>query len=86
VPPSGDKVIGPFYWYHWQKLKERLPRDPAMRADFAHWVVREITSPTESAARVQITMRTTDIPPPGQDSSGIMREEVLYEENLAGGP
>jgi hypothetical protein len=82
--PSGDKVIGPFSWYHWQKLKEGLPRDPGMRADFAHWVVRTVTNPAENPARVQIIFRTVDITPPGQDTPANLHEEVLYNEFLSG--
>jgi hypothetical protein len=84
--PGGDKVIGPFSWYHWQKLKENVFRDATMRADFAHWVVREITDPAESPARVQIIERLQDIPPPGQPSNGVMHKEVLYDEILVARP
>jgi hypothetical protein len=82
VTPSGDKVIGPFSWYHWQKLKESLPRDVSMRADFAHWVVRNVTDPAENPTRVQIIFRTVDISPPGQSTPSNLHEEVLYNELL----
>jgi hypothetical protein len=84
--PSGDKVIGPFSWYHWQKLKESLPRDVSMRADFAHWVVRNVTTPSEHPAKVQIVFRTVDISPPGQNLPSNPHEEVLYDESLAATP
>jgi len=86
TPPSGDKVIGPFSWYHWQKLKENLPRDVTTRKDLARWVVRELTSPDEKPARVQIIFQTSDIAPPGQQVAPSMREETLYDESLAGRP
>lgn len=84
--PSGDKVIGPFSWYHWQKLKESLLRDVSMRADFAHWVVRQLTSPAEHPTRVRIIERLQDIPPPGQPASGVLYQEILYDEELVGQP
>jgi hypothetical protein len=86
VNSSGDKVIGPFAWYHWQKLKENLPRDPTSRADFAHWVVRELTSPSEKPIRVQMIMRTKQLPPPGKDSPNNVGVETLYDESLTGRP
>ncbi len=86
VNPSGDKVIGPFTWYHWQKLKENLPRDKTMRADLAHWVVRELTDPSETPVRVQIIMRTRQLPPPGANSPRSVGVETLYDEDLTGRP
>jgi hypothetical protein len=86
VNPSGDKVIGPFTWYHWQKLKENLPRDKMMRADLAHWAVRELTDPSETPVRVQIIMRTRQLPPPGAGSPRSVGVETLYDEYLTGRP
>ena len=85
--PGGDKVIGPFVWYHWQKLKENLPRDPSSRADVAHWVVRQLTDPSEKPTRVQIAFRTVDISPPGQDGGPqTAHVEILYDESLSSRP
>ena len=86
VNPSGDKVIGSFAWYHWQKLKECLPREPKIRAGVAHWVVRELTAPSEKPVRVQIIMRTELLPPPGADGPRTTAVETLYDENLEGRP
>jgi hypothetical protein len=86
IPPSGDKVIGPFAWYHWQKLKENLPRDPTMRADAAHWAVRKLTDPSEEPVRVQIIMRTQHLPTPGANSPRTVGVETLYDEYLVGRP
>lgn len=86
VNPSGDKLIGPFTWYHWQKLKENIPRDPSMRADLAHWVVRQLTQPSETPVRVQIIMRTQQLLPPGADNEGIVGVETLYDEYLTDRP
>ncbi|WNG92678.1 hypothetical protein [Mycobacterium sp. ITM-2016-00318] len=86
VNPSGDKLIGPFAWYHWQKLKENIPRDPAMQPDLAHWVVRELTDPSETPVRVQIIMRTEQLPPPGVRHERIVGAETLYDEHLIGRP
>jgi hypothetical protein len=86
VNPSGDKVIGPFAWYHWQKLKENVPRDPTMRADLARWVVRELTDPSEKPVRVQIIMRTEQLPPPGAQGHGAVGMQRLYDEVLTGRP
>src|ERR1700761_2633243 len=50
TPPRGDRLLGAFAWYHWQKLKENLVREPAIRADVAHWVIRQVTGHSEHAA------------------------------------
>ena len=84
--PRGDPVIGPFTWYRWQKLKENLVRQPAIRADVAHWVVRELTRPGEVVQRVQMILRTEDLMPPGHDAPGAIGTETLYDEHLAGRP
>jgi hypothetical protein len=86
VNPDGDKVIGHFAWYHWQKLKENLPREPAIRAEVAHWSVRELTDPTEKPVRVQIIMRTEELIAPGQEGPPVTAVETLYDESLTERP
>jgi hypothetical protein len=84
--PRGDRVVGAFAWYRWQKLKENLVREPAIRAGVAHWVVHRLTGPSEHAARVQMILRTELLPPPGTGGPPTVGQEVLYDENLSGGP
>ena len=80
----GDLVIGPFSWYRWQKLKEQLVREPAIRAEFARWVVRELAPPPAQPERVEMTLRSTDMPPPGENSAPATTLETLYSEDLTG--
>jgi hypothetical protein len=82
--PNGDRVVGPFIWYHWQKLKENLVRTPGIRAGLAHWVIRQVTGRSERAARVRMTLRTESLSAPGTDSPGAAGEETLYDEILTG--
>ena len=83
--PRGDRVIGAFAWYHWQKVKENVVHDPASRGGVAHWIVHRLTGPDERAVRVQMILRTESIPAPGTDGSSILGEEILYDQNLTGG-
>jgi hypothetical protein len=83
--PRGDRVVGAFAWYHWQKLKENLVRVPAIRVGMAHWVVHRVTGRSERAARVQMILRTELLPAPGTDSPRAVGEEILYDEILTGG-
>ena len=83
--PDGDRVVGPFVWYHWQKLKENLVRTPEIRAGLAHWVIRRVTGSSERASRVRMTLRSESLSAPGTDSPGESGEEILYDENLTGG-
>lgn len=80
----GDRLVGPFTWYHWQKLKEQTVREPNTRAGIAHWVVRELTTPAERPVRVQMILRNEVLPPPGQDGPKTARAETLYDEHLSG--
>jgi hypothetical protein len=82
----GDRVIGPFAWYRWQKMKEQAIREPQGRAGIAHWVVRELTTPAERPVRVQIRFRNELLPPPGADGPKTVTVETLYDEVLNGRP
>jgi hypothetical protein len=81
---KGDLVIGPFAWYRWQKLKEQTIRQPGTRAGIAHWVIRELTNPSEHPIRVQMVFRTADLPAPGKDGPRTTKVETLYNEDLTG--
>lgn len=82
--PRGDRVVGAFAWYHWQKLKENAVREPTVRVDLAHWVVRQLTGSSQHAARVQVVLRTELLSPPGTDNPRAVGEETLYDEDLSG--
>ncbi len=82
--PHDNRVIGPFGWYRWQKLKENVVREPGIQAGLAHWVVRQLTRSSERAARVQMTLRAESIPAPGTDGPRTTETEILYDEILTG--
>jgi hypothetical protein len=83
---QGDRLIGPFSWYHWQKLKEQMVRESAGRAGVAHWVVRELTTPGEQPVGVQMLFRNEQLPPPGRNAPRTVTVETLYDEKLDGRP
>lgn len=84
--PRGDRVVGAFAWYHWQKVKENVVQDPSSRAGVAHWVVHRLTGRAEHAVGVQMILRTRSLPAPGSSASTVVGEELLYNENLTGKP
>ena len=84
--PRGDRVVGAFAWYRWQKIKENVVHDPASRVGLAHWVVHRLTGVGERAVRVQMILRTESLPPPGTHDSPIRGEEILYDENFTRRP
>jgi hypothetical protein len=84
--PRGDRVLGAFAWYHWQKVKENAVRDPTSRVGLAHWIVHRLTGRSERAVRVQMILRTESLPAPGTDGSPIRGEETLYDETITGRP
>jgi hypothetical protein len=83
---QGDRVIGQFHWYHWQKLKEQAIREPAIRAGLAMWVVRHLTTPVEQPHRVQMIFRAEELLPPGKTGVPAVEKQTLYEKNLDGRP
>lgn len=78
----GDRVIGPFSWYHWQKLKERVIREPGARRGLARWVVRQLTAPGDRPTHVLMLLRTELLPPPGTDSPNTVRVKPLFDEAI----
>lgn len=84
--PRGDRVAGAFTWYRWQKLKENVVREPTLRAGLAHWVVHHLTGRSERPERVQMTLCTELLPPPGADGPRTVGNEILYDETLTGAP
>jgi hypothetical protein len=82
VPPREGRIIGPYIWYHWQKLKEQAIYEPQIRAGIARWVVRELTTPSERAVRVRMTIQIDALPPPGSTATGRTWQETLYDEPL----
>jgi hypothetical protein len=86
LPASDDRVLGPVAAHRWRKLKESLFSQPEVRPQLAHWVVRELTGPSERAVRVYMILRTQDLPPPGTSGPGASGVEPLYDEILSGSP
>ncbi|SEH50293.1 hypothetical protein SAMN04489835_0623 [Mycolicibacterium rutilum] len=82
----GDKVLGPFSWYRWQKLKEQVIRSPEPRAGLVHWVVREMTTAAERPVHAVMFLRVQPLPPPGKDGPLPARVKTLYSESLEGRP
>jgi hypothetical protein len=82
--PRGDRLVGAFAWYRWQKLKENLVHEPGIRIGLAHWVIRQLSRPTERAVRVQMTLRAESLPAPGTNSPRNTQSEILYDEIVTG--
>jgi hypothetical protein len=83
---QGDRLLGQFHWYHWQKVKEQAIREPGIRAGLAKWVVRHLTTPAEKPASVQMVFRGEETLPPGKAGVPAVETRTLYEEDLTGRP
>jgi hypothetical protein len=83
---QGDRLIGQFHWYHWQKLKEQAIRQPNIRAGLVMWVVRHLSRPGEQPQRVQMIFRAEDLLPPGKAGIPASEKQTLYEQDLTGRP
>lgn len=81
--PRNNRVFGVPTSHRWRKFKETLLTTPDIRPDFAHWVVRRLTGPDDRPVRVDMIVRTEDMPPPGTDGPGQTGLETLYSEDLA---
>ncbi|MEB4208019.1 hypothetical protein [Mycobacterium sp. 94-17] len=82
--PRTNAVFGVAYSHRWRKYKENLLTERQIRAEFAHWAVRELTRPGDQPVTVVMLLRTREIPPPGAGGPGQTAVETLYSENLAG--
>jgi hypothetical protein len=80
---EGERVLGPFHWYHWQKLKEQAIRQPGIRPGLAMWVVRHLTVPGDRPVHVQMLFRSQDLAPPGKPATSGFTTETLYDRRLA---
>jgi hypothetical protein len=81
---KGGRLLGPFSWYHWQKVKEQAIRVPAVRAGLVWWVVHHVTNPREHPVRVRVILKTLTLPPPGQNAPGQRDTSVLDDRQLTG--
>ena len=86
LPAQYDPVVGVAASHRWRKLKESLLSEQQIRPQFAHWVVHELTGPSERVSRVQMILRTEVLPPPGTSGPGATGVETIYDEHLAGNP
>jgi hypothetical protein len=84
--PTRDDHVTFVVWCHWHKLKETAVRNEDIRAGIASWVVRELTEPAERPVRVEMILRSQDVPPPGEIELAEPRVEALYSESLTGRP
>jgi hypothetical protein len=86
LPFSQDRVIGVAISHRWRKLKETLFDHPDLRGQVAHWVVGQLTAPSERAVRVQMIVRIQELTLPGTSGPGKTGVDTLYDEKLAGNP
>lgn len=82
----GDLVIGPFGWYHWQKLKEQVIRNPEVRPGLSNWAVRQVTAPGEHPVHVELAFLNTPLFAPGVNRRPEVEVETLYQRTLDGRP
>jgi hypothetical protein len=76
------RIIGPFSWYHWQKLKERVVREPAARRGLARWAIRELTDPGDRPTHVLMLLRTEQLPAPGAGAPGRVQVKPIFDEAI----
>jgi hypothetical protein len=84
--PNPGNHITFFGWCHWHKLKETAVRNEDLRPGIASWVVRELTEPSEHPVRVEMILRSQDLPPPGETELAEPGVETLYSESLTSQP
>jgi hypothetical protein len=82
LPLDSDPVLGVAVSHRWRKLRETLYSDASSRPALAHWVVDQVSGPSERAVRVQMIVRTELLLPPGQSGHGKTGVETLYKEDL----
>jgi hypothetical protein len=70
----------------WDLMREQAMRQQDGRRDFAHWIVREVTQPSERPVKVELLFHYKVLVKPGQSTTGQSGTRVLYEEELTGRP
>jgi hypothetical protein len=80
--PRRNRIMGVAFSHRWRKFKEALMTNAEIRPDFAHWVVRQLSGPGDHPVRVDMLLRTQQLPPPGVEGRGQVGLETLYSENL----
>ncbi len=82
LPLDSDPVVGVAVSHRWRKLRETLYSDARSRPALAHWVVDQVSGPSERAVGVQIIVHTETLAAPGQGGRGNTGVEILYREDL----
>lgn len=80
----GGRMIGPFSWYHWQKVKEQAIRDPVVLAGLMSWVVRHETTPLVHPVHVRAVLKTSTLTPPGQSTPDQPSTSVIADKPVSG--
>jgi hypothetical protein len=79
---DNDRVVGVAISHRWRKLRETLYSDARSRPALAHWVVDQVSGPSERAVGVQMIVHTKTLPAPGQSGPVKTGVETLYQEDL----
>ena len=82
LPLDHDPVVGVAVSHRWRKLRETLYGDTRSRPALAHWVIDQVSGPTERAVGVQIIVHTQTLPAPGHGGRADTGVEILYQEDL----
>jgi hypothetical protein len=70
----------------WEGLRDQAMRQQDGRRDFARWVVREVTGPSERPVKVVMMFHFKALMRPGQQTLGQIGTKILYEEVLTERP
>ena len=82
LPLDQDPVVGVAVSHRWRKLRETLYGDARSRPALAHWVIDQLSGPSQRAVGVQIIVHTETLPAPGHGGRGNTGTEILYQEDL----
>jgi hypothetical protein len=81
----GGRGVG--WWDRWILLRRAVIRDSTVRPQVAHWVVAQVTKPSEKPVDVTVVFRTENLSAPGEPAGGSApATKILYQETLAGAP
>ena len=84
VPRSPlEKIVLPD---RWDLMTYQAIHQQDGRKEFARWVVKEVTGPSDRPVKVVMMFHFRVLPLPGEPSKGQTGTKVLYEEALTGRP
>jgi hypothetical protein len=76
---SLEKIFVP---HRWELMREQAMRQQDGRREFAHWIVDQVSGPSDRPVKVEMLFHYKVLVRPGEPTTGQTGTRVIYEEVL----